>query len=118
MTTLRQLRQQKTGLMQDLLTGKVRVKVDEAEEVLPLPDFHQPVLHPCVRTQPAIPMACASWRSPTGLASASSSIARITRRSSVEANSTRRVCMFWSARRSTASCRRSTLARAIPSRIG
>ena len=27
------LQQQKTGLMQDLLTGKVRVKVDEAEEV-------------------------------------------------------------------------------------
>ena len=25
----------KTGLMQDLLTGKVRVKVDEAEEVAP-----------------------------------------------------------------------------------
>ena len=27
------LRRLKTGLMQDLLTGKVRVKVDEAEEV-------------------------------------------------------------------------------------
>jgi len=29
---IQKLKQQKTGLMQDLLTGKVRVKVDEAEE--------------------------------------------------------------------------------------
>ena len=33
--SLSKLRQVKTGLMQDLLTGKVRVKVDEAEEVAP-----------------------------------------------------------------------------------
>lgn len=32
-THLEKLKTQKTGLMQDLLTGKVRVKVDEAEEV-------------------------------------------------------------------------------------
>ena len=32
---LAKYKQQKTGLMQDLLTGKVRVKVDEAEEVAP-----------------------------------------------------------------------------------
>ena len=32
---LEKLRLQKTGLMQDLLTGKVRVKVDAAEEVAP-----------------------------------------------------------------------------------
>ena len=30
---LAKYKQQKTGLMQDLLTGKVRVKVDESEEV-------------------------------------------------------------------------------------
>jgi type I restriction enzyme S subunit len=33
--SLGHLRSVKTGLMQDLLTGKVRVKVDEAEEVAP-----------------------------------------------------------------------------------
>ena len=33
--SLSEFRVQKTGLMQDLLTGKVRVKVDEAEEVAP-----------------------------------------------------------------------------------
>lgn len=32
-TNLQKLRLQKTGLMQDLLTGKVRVQVDEADEV-------------------------------------------------------------------------------------
>ena len=32
---LEKYKAQKTGLMQDLLTGKVRVKVDEAEEVAP-----------------------------------------------------------------------------------
>lgn len=33
MNAVAHLRQVKTGLMQDLLTGKVRVKVDEAKEV-------------------------------------------------------------------------------------
>ena len=34
-TCLYKFRSHKTGLMQDLLTGKVRVKVDESEEAAP-----------------------------------------------------------------------------------